>query len=152
MAVAGVRISAPADFGVDRTSATLRGPDPAPVPGLMSARPSRAARANLVVERRRIPAGVPFQAVVDEVSRDLAAAVPKLELLAAEAITFDDGGSGTLLHHRFPYSDGILLEQLQALRLDANWLTTVVLTAGSPLRPDDRDRYLSTLRSTRPET
>lgn len=118
----------------------------------MSARPSRTARANLVVERRRIPEGVSFEAVVDEVSRDLAEAVPGFELLSADALTFDDGGSGTLIHHRFPYNDGILLEQLQALRLDGQWLTTVVLTAGSPLRPDDRERYLSSLRSTRPET
>lgn len=150
-ALGGLILAGPG-FELEGSTHRLALPAPKPVPGLLSARPSRAARTNLVLERRRIEEGISFEALIESIGADLAQALPEMQDLHSEAFEFSDGHRGALMSYRFSYRDGLPMEQRQALRIDDGWLSILVLTTPSPLELREQDKLLSVLRSARPES
>ncbi len=144
----GLAFEAPPGFRRESTTVTLR---VAPGAGFDEAGLRSPVRPNLIVNRRPAPAAG-LAACVARVEEDLLRTIPGIRAIDAADVRFADGAVGVVLGYTYPAPRvaGVILCQLQALRLDGETLSSLTVTTTlSHLTETRRDQFLKVLVSAR---
>lgn len=145
----GVQLELPPGFLPEETSASFRVAGDAGMKDPRALQPQALIRPNLVVQRKKVPAGTRLIEIAGGMCAELVRHVPGIsEIDRDEGFTFADGSQGVLLKYTMPGFKEIRLLQLQAVRLDDDVSTSMLITAGAAdISEDALNAYLGCLRS-----
>lgn len=145
----GVQLELPPDFLPEETSASFRVAGDAGMKDPRALQPQAPIRPNLVVQRKRVADRTRLLDIAGGMCAELIRHVPGIsEIDRDEAFAFADGSTGVLLKYTMPGFKEIRLLQLQAVRLDGDVSTSMLITAGAAdISEDALENYMGCLRS-----